>query len=288
MWQLLIVFYFIFGTISYLLRRVLAQKIGEHNRLINAVFYIFFLLPATIILFSFFPHNLNIGIFNLILLLGGSLIWPVSNIIAFWANKEVDVSIFTIINNLSPIFTLAIALPFLHENLNFIQIIGIILLVFSGIIAAYSHWNKNGKASTKGIFVCILAAAILGIAVVYERFMLSRVDFGAYLVYGWGAQIAWAGILAAKVLKQLPQILKKGAESRNILLSWGGLSVLKSISFILALKISASASLISGASDFMSVAVVIAAFFYLKERQNLLPKSIAVAIGVIGLLLIAK
>src|SRR3990167_8928576 len=108
MWQLLIVFYFIFGVVSYILRRVLAQKLGDHNRLINAIFFVFFLLPTTIILSFFFPHNLNVGAFNLLLLFVGSLIWPIAALVAFRANKEVDVGIFSIINNLSPVFTLII------------------------------------------------------------------------------------------------------------------------------------------------------------------------------------
>lgn len=62
MWQLLIIFYFVFGAASYLLRRILAQKLGHRNRLINSVFFLFFLLPAAIILSFFFPHNLDVGI----------------------------------------------------------------------------------------------------------------------------------------------------------------------------------------------------------------------------------
>ncbi len=188
MWQLLILFYFIFGTVSYLLRRVLAQKLGEHNRLIVAVFFLFFLLPATLVLFWFFPHNLNVGWLNLFFLLGGSLIWPLSTIIAFEGNRQVDVGIFTIINNVSPIFTLMIALPFLHENLGAPQFLGIGLLIVSGVLAAASQFNKSSLVSANGMLICLLSAIVLGIATAYERFMLSRVDFGAYLIYGWGAQ----------------------------------------------------------------------------------------------------
>lgn len=287
MWQLLILFYFILGTASALLRRVLAQKLGEHNSLINSVFYLFFLLPATVVLLWFFPHNLNIGPLNLFYLLGGSLIWPISNIIAFDGNKKVDVGIFTIINNLSPVFTLIIALPFLHENLSVPQFLGAGLLILSGVLAAASQFNKSSLVSVNGVLVCLLSAVVLGVATAYERFMLSRVDFGTYLVYGWGAQAVWAAILAHKELKKLPRLFSKAVGARRTLIFWGSATVLKSIAFILALKIS-TASVISAASDFLSVAVVIAAYFYLKERKHLLYKGFAVAVGVAGLLLIAK
>ena len=288
MWQLLIIFYFIFGTASYLLRRVLAQKIGEHNRLINAIFYAFFLLPAAIILSQFFPHNLHVGALNIVLLLGGSLIWPLYFIIGFHANKKVDVGIFTIINNLSPLFTLAIALPFLHESLRTTQFIGAGLLIVSGIIAASSKLEKRNPSGMQGILVCLLAALFLGVGVAYERFLLNRVDFGAYLIYGWGAQVAWSLIFAHKELRKLPMLFSKAMGVRTLLLAWGAASVLRSVSFVSSLKTSGSASVVSAASDFLSVAVVITASFFLRERNHIISKVIAVVIGVAGLLLIAR
>lgn len=288
MWQLSLTFYFILGATSYVLRRVLAQKLGEHNRLINAIFFVFFLLPATIFLSFFFPHNLNVGTLNLFFLFGGSIIWPLFNIVAFRANKEVDVSIFTIINNLSPIFTLVIALPLLHETLKMQQFFGVGLLIVSGVLAASTQLRKHNRASVNGISLCILSAAVLGIAVAYERFMLNRIDFGAYLIFGWGSQIIWSILLAGKELKKLPKLFNKQAETRNVLIIWGATSALKSVGFILALMLSGSASLISAASDFMSVAVVIAAYFFLKERQHMSHKWIAATLGIAGLLFITK
>ncbi|MFA5954661.1 MAG: EamA family transporter [Patescibacteria group bacterium] len=287
MWQLLVLLYFVFGTANYLLRQVLAKKLGEYNRLINSVFFLFFLLPATVILFWFFPHNLNVGLLNLLFLLGGSLIWPIANIVAFEGNKKVDVGIFTIINNLSPIFTLIIALPFLHESLKTLQFLGVGLLILSGVLAASSQLNKKSLVSINGILICLLSAVIMGVAVAYERFMLSQVDFGTYLIYGWGAQITWGAILAHKELKKLPHLFSKALGARQTLVTWGATGVLKSIAFVLALKMS-TASVISAATDFLSVAVVIAAYFYLKERQHIISKALAVAAGVAGLLLIAK
>ena len=285
MWQILILFYFIFGSASYLLRRVLAQKLGEHNRIINSVFFIFFLLPAIFILVPFFPHNLHIGTLNLFFLLGGSVIWPVCNVLSFQANKKVDVGVFAIISNLSPLFTILIAIPFLHENLSRGQVLGGILLVISGVLAAISQFKKSNKVPLNALSACLLAAVVLGVAIAYERFMLTRVDFGAYLVYGWGSQILWSIIIAHKEITKLPFLLKKDAESRNIILAWGATNLLKSLSFILALKTS-TASIISVATDFLSVAVVVSAYFFLKERNQVAYKILASIIGIAGLLFI--
>lgn len=285
MWQLLLVLYFLFGTISYILRKRLADQMSGYNRLINTVFYVCFLLPAALLLSLVFPHNLNVGTTNVLFLLIGSLIWPLFYIVSFRANKEVDVSIFTIISNISPVFTLIVAYPFLKERLTLLQLAGILLLIFSGILAAVSQLKTHFTVNRKGIFICLLSALILGVAVAYERFMLTRVDFGAYLIYGWGAQISWSVILTTKDFKNVPKLFHK-IQIQRIVLAWGAASALRSVTFILALKLS-SASLISAASDFLSVTILLAAYLYLRERQHLLYKWVAAFVGVIGLLLTA-
>jgi drug/metabolite transporter (DMT)-like permease len=288
MWQFFIVFYFIFGATNYLLRRVLAQKFGDSNRLINTVFFVCFLLPTAIILSFFFPHDLNIGLLNVAFVLGGSIIWPLLNIASFRANQHVDVGIYAIISNLSPLFTLMVALPFLHEQLQPLQLLGILLLLFSGVIAGSSQLYKKHRASKSGLLWCLISAAILGIAIAFESFMLHRMDFGAYLIYGWGAQVVWMVILAGKEVKKLPGLFRKSMKTTRILLIWGATNVLKSVMFILALKISGSSSIISATTDFMSVAVVIAAYFFLKEKEHMLQKWLGAGIGIAGLLLITK
>lgn len=284
MWQLFIVGYFIFGAASYLLRRVLAKKLSEHNRLINAIFFLFFLAPTAVILSLFFPHDLDIGITNLLIIFGGSIIWPLLGIVSFRANKDVDVGIFAIISNLSPLFTLAIALTLLNERLSVLQFIGIGLLVVSGIVAASSHLKHN-RASMQGILFCLLSAVILGVAVAFESFMLHRIDFGAYLIYGWGSQVVWSVILAAKDFRKLPALLTH-ADTKKILFAWSASSSLRSVAFISALKISGSAALISAITDFMSVVIVIAGYIFLHERGHMVQKVSGAIVGLVGLLLI--
>lgn len=286
MWQSLLILYFVFGATSYLLRRILAQRLGSYNKLINAVFFAFFLLPGIFIIAPFFPHNLDIGGLNILLLLLGSLIFPLGNIIAFEANKRVEVGIFTIINSVSPVFTITLATLLLQESLSTLQLWGAGLLILSGSLAAFSQLQKAGKTSLHALSLCLLSAILIGVAIVYERFMLTRIDFGAYLVYGWGSQIVWAVILARRELSKLPELFSKKLGARRILLVWGAASLLKSLSFILALKIG-TASLVGTASNFLSAVVVVSAYIFLKERKQLAYKIVAVTIGICGLLLIA-
>lgn len=287
MWIALLLLNYVFGTAGYLLRRKLAKDFPEHIPLMNSVFFICFLLPVGIVFALILPHDLNVGWTNLWYLLAGSIIWPGLNLISFYANKHTDVGIFTVISNISPLFTLAIALPFLGESFGAVQFAGIILLIFSGLIAASTQMDRQTPAKLHGIMLCFVSAIILGCAVAYERFMLSQVDLGAYVIYGWGAQIVWATLMARKDLGKIPSLFRKGSPTRNLLLAWGSTSVLKSVTFVSALKMS-TASVMSAASNFMSVAVVIAAYFFLKERSHLTYKLIAAGVGIVGLFLITQ
>lgn len=287
MWLVFIAFYFVFGAASYLLRRVLAQKLPNKNRLINASFFIIFLLPAALVLGLLFPHNLAIGWVNLALLLGGSLIWPVFNILAYRANKDIDVGVYTVINNLSPIFTLIVALTVLDESLNTNVLIGIFLLLISGVVVASPQLKQHKHTSKSGIIFALISTAVLGFAVAYEKFMLNRVDLGTYFLIGWTSQIAWMAYLSRKDLKELPSLIR-GEETKKTVLGYGLTNVLKSMCFILALKYSASAAVVGATTDFMSVVVIIAAYFILHERSYLLVKLLAALLGIAGLLLVAS
>ncbi len=287
MWLFFIALYFAFGAASYLIRRVLAQKLPDKNRLINASFFVVFLLPAAILLGLLFPHNLHIGWVNLLLLLGGSLIWPIFNILAFRANKDIDVGVYTVINNLSPIFTLIVALTVLDESLAGAAFAGVFLLIASGVLVAAPQLKQHKHTQISGILFALGSTAVLGIAVAYERYMLNRVDFGTYLLIGWSSQIAWAVYLARNELKKLP-ILFKDSATKNVVFGYGLTNVLKSTCFIVALKYSNSAARVGAASDFMSVVVIISAYFILRERNYLPVKLLAAAMGIIGLILVAR
>ena len=284
MWLVLLFLFFILGATNALMRRVLAQKFAEHNVLVNGMFYVFFLVPAGVGLMFIFPPTLHISGGDALWLIGGSLIWPLFNIAAFRANKEVDAGIYTIIANLSPLFTLAIAVPFMSETVSLPQYAGIGLLMFAGMIAV-APGIKNNQLVISGVLFALLSTGLLGFGVAYERFMLSRLDLGTYILYGWGSQVLWMALLAAAEWKYLPAVVKKIGP--GTLLIWGSANALKSCCFILTLFWLGSASIMSGATNFISIVIVVAAFFILHERDHSVPKIIATLVGIAGLLLLA-
>ncbi|HEY4487499.1 MAG TPA: hypothetical protein VI483_01905, partial [Candidatus Paceibacterota bacterium] len=250
MWLIFLFLFFILGATNSLMRRVLAQKFAEHNMLLNGMFYVFFLLPAGLGLMLLFPPTLYIGSIDALWLIGGSIIWPLFNIAAFRANKTVDAGIYTIVANLSPLFTLAVAVPLMGENVSLPQYAGIGLLMISGVIAV-APGIKNNKLVISGLLFALVSTALLGLGVAYEQFMLNRLDLGTYLLYGWGSQILWMVLLAAPKWKYVPTVVKK--IGLRTLLVWGSANALKSCCFILTLFFLGSASIMSGATNFISI-----------------------------------
>lgn len=283
-WQLLVVAYLFFGTGSYLVRRSLAQSLSEHNRLVNAFFFLAVLYPTGLVFALFSQHNLSIGWTNFLFILFGSSLFPIINILAYKASKHVDAGLYTILNNLTPIVTIIAASLLLNETLNTQQLAGAIIIILSAFLATLPRILHRHITKTEGIYIAVLSVSLLGLAIVFERWMLTRMDFGAYLVYGWGAQTFWS-VAFALADRQRLNILFTKRNFKPVL--WYGLAnTFKGICFVGALKLSDNASLVSAAVSFMAVTVVLAAYVFLKEREYLVFKIIAAIVGTIGLIIL--
>ena len=283
-WQLLLTAYLILGTAAYLIRRKLAQTLTKHNRLVNGFFFIAVLYPLGLIVASFSSPNLSIGWLNVVFLAAGSGIFPLINLLAFRANKDVDAGLYTILNNLTPIITIVAASLLLQERLNDQQLLGAAIIITSTFLATLPRLQKRSASSSTGMLFALASVSLLGLAIVYERWMLTRIDFGAYLVFGWGAQTLWMSVLAWPERKNI-KILR---EKKNFLpiLSYGVTNAFKGLCFVAALKLSGNASVVGAFASFMAVMVVLSAYFILNEKEGLLFKIGAALIGTFGLIIL--
>ena len=283
-WQLLLTAYLILGTAAYLIRRKLAQTLTKHNRLVNGFFFIAVLYPLGLIVASFSSPNLSIGWLNVVFLAAGSGIFPLINLLPFRANKDVDAGLYTILNNLTPIITIVAASLLLQERLNDQQLLGAAIIITSTFLATLPRLQKRSASSSTGMLFALASVSLLGLAIVYERWMLTRIDFGAYLVFGWGAQTLWMSVLAWPERKNI-KILR---EKKNFLpiLSYGVTNAFKGLCFVAALKLSGNASVVGAFASFMAVMVVLSAYFILNEKEGLLFKIGAALIGTFGLIIL--
>lgn len=283
-WQLLLTFYLILGTAAYIIRRQLATTLAQHNRLINGFFFIAVLYPLGLIVASLSNPNLSIGWLNLIILLIGSAIFPLINSLTFRASKDVDAGLHTIINNLTPIITILAATILLNESLNSQQQLGAVIVITSTFLAILPRLRHRSTSSSSGLIFALASVSLLGLAIVFELWMLTRIDFGAYLVFGWGAQTLWMAIVAWPERQNI-RILKVKANFLPIL-GYGITNAFKGLCFVGALKLSGNASSVGASASFMAVLVVLSAYFILKEKEWLWFKVGAAVLGTVGLIIL--
>jgi drug/metabolite transporter (DMT)-like permease len=284
LWQFLIFGYLVLGAGAYLIRRRLAVTFAEHSRIINGVFFIALLYPVGLIVASFTSPNLSIGWLNVMLLLLGSGVFPIINLLAYKASKDVDAGLYTISQNLVPIVTIASAWVLLHEKLNDQQLLGSVIIIVSAFLATLPKFNSRTKNSSAGMVFALSAVFLLGFAIVYERWMLTRVDFGAYLVYGWGAQTLWMAVLAWPKRAQLKMLNDKKTFLQ--VLAYGITNTFKGLCMVGALALSGNASIVGASTGFMAALVVLAAYFILKEKEHLWFKIAAAIVGAVGIIVL--
>lgn len=282
-WQLLLIGFLALAPASYLFRRVLAQTLSQHNRLINGFFFIGLLYPTGLIVAFFSSPNLRIGWLNLLYLLVGSAVFPVVNLLAFRANKDVDAGLYTILNNLTPIVTITTATLLLNERLTDQQLLGAVIILCSAFLISLPQLRNRSTSKSTGVAFALASVILLGIGVTFERFMLNRMDFGAYLVFGWGAQTLWMAILAWPERKSIKVL--RGPKFKQIL-GYGLCSALKGLCFVGALKLSGNASVVSAFSSFTAVLVVISAYIVLKEKDWIWFKIGSATLGTFGLIIL--
>lgn len=210
--------------------------------------------------------------------------FPIINILSLKASKNVDAGYFTILSNLTPIVTIVAATLLLNERLDSRQLLGAAIIIASAFLITLPRLRHHVKTRTPGLVIALLCFLLAGLATVYERWMLGRIGFGAYLIFGWGAQTLWMAVTAWPERKYL-KILKDRKHFVPIL-GYALSGSIKGICFVAALKLSGNASVVSAFSSFTAIMVVSAAYFVLKEKDWLWLKVGAAALGTVGLIIL--
>ncbi|HLB66707.1 MAG TPA: DMT family transporter [Candidatus Saccharimonadales bacterium] len=282
-WQLLISINLFLVVATFLFRRRLATTFIAYNKLLNGFFFVFVLYPFGLIAASLVAPDLNIGWSNFLLLFFGEAIFPIINLLAFRASKSVDAGAYSLLNNLTPVITVLTAWILLQEGLNDQQLVGAIIILLSACLIALPGFNRR-SISSYGLFVALASVILLGLAITYERFMLTRIDIGAYWVYGWGFQALWMALITGRQWKKLRVVFKP--KIFGPLMGYSVSHSLSGLTFVGALKLSVNVSLVTTFRSFSAVMVVIAAYIFLRERDYLWLKIGCAILGAVGLIIL--
>lgn len=234
---------------------------------------------------AFSSPEIMIGWRNLLLLAIGTWVFPITIVLSLKASKTVDAGFFTILSNLIPVVTIIAATLLLNEGLSGNQFLGAAIIIISAcIITVPMLRHRRASTQAAGVAAALTCFVLAGLATVYERWMLIRIGFGAYLIFGWGFQTLWTLVVAWPERKYV-HVLK---DRRHLpsLLGYSVSASLKGVLFIAALKLSGNASLVTAFISFTAILVVSAAYFVLHEKDWLWLKIGAAVMGAVGLLIL--
>lgn len=283
-WQVLLAAYLVLNTATYILQRKLGQTLAKHRRLVAGFFFIVIHYPMGVLVALSLAPDLAIGWVNIGILLIGSWIFPLINILSLRASKNVDAGHFTVLSNVTPIVTIIAATALLNEQLNDHQLVGAAIIIASAFIVTLPYLRSRTKSKTSGVMIALLVFLLAGLATVFERWMLTRIDLGAYLIFGWGAQTIWMALTAWPERKHF-KILRNKKYFMSIM-GYAVASSIKGVFFLAALQLSGNASLFSAFASFTAIMVVPTAYFLLKEKQWLWLKVLAAVTGTVGLIVL--
>lgn len=289
-WQLSIAFFFIFALINTLWSRVYAQKSKLPGKVPPALQYSLGLLPFGII-YALFAGNFHVTWSSstiLYLLLEGLFI-GIFNWLAFIAYKRTKVAQYETVLQLYVIVAAALGWLLLHESLSIMQLAGGFLLFIGALIAANTHKEKQAtryRVST-GVILTLLAAVSLGIGLVAEKAALDRMTLSAYFIFGYGAQVLAALIIAAKDIRATPRSLYNRHELFSCL-GLGATSAIVGFFYIYALTKSDNIALTTVATTFQLPLTVIGGYVILKEKDKVAQMAIACVVALAGLILCAR
>lgn len=205
--------------------------------------------------------------------------YAISLLFYFVAYKHADVSLVSVVRRLSIVFITVIGVIFLHEELSFVNWLGVVLILLSGAVVAID--KKKIKFST-GVLFALFSAILASFCSVLDKQILHDISPFTYVVIN--------NLLVGLVL--LP---RKGVvtDARDLLKHHWKLiiltAVLMDLGFALVLYVLQGTDVSQTMPVYMGLSFMMPIVFgivLLKEKQKLRQKVIALALGLIGIFLL--
>lgn len=221
-------------------------------------------------------------------LLVGGLLFVSLNVMILKLYRYIPASIMTFTTLLNTLSVLFFATILGGEALTAKQIFGALILFLSvlivGLFAKSNH--KTKKNITLGLGVALFTALLFGPAIMNEKYLISRIGFNTYVLYGWGFQ-ALSAYIVAFTLKDRKKIKEK--LSRRIHINvWivGILLGMSGFAYVTSLSKSGSASTMALSGTAVIGVTMFLAYFVLNEKEHLRPKIAGLILSAVGLSLL--
>lgn len=196
----------------------------------------------------------------------------------FYATKNLDASIYSIIGNISVVMAFVISLFLYKETLTLTKFIGFVLILTAFFLVIEV---KKSKISIKGIWLGIVTSVLIGIGWSLDKKGANFFNPETYNILGWTLPF---------IIIYFPSINIQEVKNEFKKFSWKIvlLAFFNFVGYYLTLKayVLAEATKIIPIIQLSTLITVIAGVFLLKERSNLYKKILAGIIAVAGVFLL--
>lgn len=288
-WQLVFVSFYIFRTSAYLLQRIYARDTALPPSVPPALAKLLAVTPLGMIVGLYVPHHIHWSWWLMVLLLIESVGIGIYSKLGFIASHGLSVGEFQIVNQLFILVVIALGWLLLGEKLTVTQLVAAALLLSSAILAARApkdaDTGKRSRHHLRLLLLAVVGTAAFGVGLIGERAALHHMDLGAYFIFGFSAQTLSSLLIALPDMKAARRMLTK----HDIILAfwWGSVVTLGGFVYLYAVVRSKNISLIVALTAFVLPLTVVAAYIWLKERENIKTLAIAVTLGCLGLVISA-
>lgn len=224
-----------------------------------------------------FPSNWQSLLPNLVLMM---FLYGFGNLFVFQALKKTEASTFIIIFSSRVLITILVSSFFLNESLNFLQIIGTLLILASILLVNI----KSAKLTfSKKELTSLLSALCFGLAVSNDSFLVKHFDLYPFVTIAFILPPLLIIATDLTVIKKMKVFWQKTTFAKMFLLST--IYALAAVFFFIALQTSKNSSQVASLDLVGVIVTVLLAVIFLKERDDLLKKILGAILSFIGLML---
>ncbi|PIR58454.1 MAG: hypothetical protein COU70_00790, partial [Parcubacteria group bacterium CG10_big_fil_rev_8_21_14_0_10_35_15] len=209
-----------------------------------------------------------------------AILYALVSLFSFKALKLIGASEATIIFSFGSVVAIVASAIFLNEPLTFLRLLGALLIIISLILVA----ELKNFSINKGALYALLSAVLGGLAVVNDTYLLRYSDAVSYTAIAFLLPGILLLLFYPKSIKRLKTFLKPKPFKHMffLVLVWS----VSAIAFYLAIENGGLISQVFPISQSKIILTVLLAAVLLKEKENLLLKTIASFLTIIGVILI--
>lgn len=289
-WQLALCLFFMTSVGLSLLQRAYSQTSRLPESFPPAISYLIGVTPLGIAVGLFMHHHVQWSWWLGFLLLLEGVFIGLYNWLSFMAIKRLPLARYQTIYQVYELVVIGLGWSLLKEGLGVFQVLGGLLILVAAFLAirapVKAQRQLHKHVAAPAVILTLLAALTMGIGLVAEKAALRHMDMGAYFIFGYGVQTLCVVLLAAKDVSRSALRAFKAYDFKRSL-GMGVLSATTGFFYIAAIVNSDNISLITALGAFTLPLTVLAAYLFLRERDEMKLLIGGVAVGFLGLLVSA-